>query len=219
MAFARACTLVFCYLLIAAALSLGAQTPEEDYKKDRAAAIALFRDHRDLEALPLLEILAKQNPDDAAVLAALGSALVVHSATLTDEKAGNQERIRARGILTRAKQLGSTDGVMLNLLDIIPPDGAIRHDTRHSLAEETEALAAAASASAESSSKEKSKDPDLALLQSLSQAKMIEPYVLLNGADQGIAMDYAAYRRTHRAQLEEYLDRFVVPALPEPVKP
>ena len=405
MASARAGILVFCVFclsLIAAALSLGAQTPEEGYKKDRAAAIALFRNHQELEALPLLEILAKQNPDDAAVLAALGTALVVHSATLTDEKSGNQERVRARGILTRAKQLGSTDGVMLNLLDIIPPDGAIRHDKnaevdkafqagetafakhdyeaaiknytraleldpqmyhaalfigdsyfaeksfpmalewydraialnpdietayryeadmltkngemtkartraiqavvaepynaipwravqawvnanklqfhaphinthasvapdggsgsnitldlnalssggsawivysgaranwrqkkfketypmepqyRHSLAEETEALAAAASALAESSSREKSQDPDLALLQSLSQAKMIEPYVLLNGADQGIAMDYAAYRQTHRAQLEEYLDRFVVPALPEPAKP
>lgn len=332
------------------------------------------------------------------MLAALGSALVAHAGTLAEEKAGDQERIRARAILTRAKQLGSTDGVMLNLLDLIPLDGAIRHaanaevdkafqagetafakhdyteaikyysraleldpkmyhavlhigdsyfadknfpkalewydraialnpDTetayryeadmltkngemtkartraiqavvaepynaipwralqawakanelqlqvlhinthatvasagsrgsnitldlnalspggsawiiysgtranwrqrkfketypfepqyRHSLAEEAEALAAAASALAESSTKEKPADPDLALLQSLSQAKMIEPYVLFSSADQGIAADYTAYRQAHRAQLEEYLGRFVVPAAPE----
>jgi hypothetical protein len=46
---------------------------------------------------------------------------------------------------------------------------------------------------------------------------MIEPYVLLNGADQGIAQDYPAYRSRNRNRLEGYLSDFVVP--PAPSKP
>lgn len=37
------------------------------------------------------------------------------------------------------------------------------------------------------------KDPNLVLLLKLYQTKMIEPYVLLNAADEGIAQDYSAH--------------------------
>src|SRR5271155_675455 len=84
---------------------------------------------------------------------------------------------------------------------------------RHSLAEETEALSAATSVLDESSAKTSGKpaDADLLLLEPIAEAKMLEPYILFNAADQGISKDYAAYRETHRPQLEEYLSRFVVP--------
>jgi len=42
----------------------------------------------------------------------------------------------------------------------------------------------------------------------LYQAKMIERYVLLNAADQGIAQDYPAYREKNREKLEQYLSKF-----------
>ncbi len=92
---------------------------------------------------------------------------------------------------------------------------------RHSLDEEADALSAAATVLSESkqSGKKKNasslpKDPNLLLLLKLQQASMIEPYVLLNAADEGIAKDYAAYREKNRKKLEEYLSAFVVPAVP-----
>jgi hypothetical protein len=93
---------------------------------------------------------------------------------------------------------------------------------RHSLAEEADALTTAATVWAEvnESGKKKKKsssaptDPNLILLLKLYQAKMIEPYVLLNAADQGIAQDYEAYREKNRDKLEQYLSEFVVPKAP-----
>jgi tetratricopeptide (TPR) repeat protein len=389
-------------LLFIAVPAIRAQLSGEAYKTERAQAMELVKDRKELEALPLFEELAKSNPDDAEVLANLGICLLHHSATLSDEAAAKQERVRVRGILTRAKQLGSTNGLVLNLLDLIPADGSAYHDARpdvdqafqagetafskheydeaiknyqrtleldpqnysatlfvgdsyfakkdfvqaqvwydraisvnpnietayryegdmlakngdaekarirfiqaviaepyqpipwralqawakankldlhaihintpqvsaegksninitlnsgglsspggsawiiysgvranwrqkkflekypreaqyrHTLAEELEALSTAASTlpkPGDAKSKELV-DPGLVTLQALAQANMLEPYVLLNGADQGIAQDYSAYRETHRAELQEYLNRFVVP--PAPAKP
>ncbi len=382
--------------------ALWGQSTEDAYKAERGIAMDYFRQQKMQEALPLFEDLAKKNPDDAGVLTGLGICLVRHSGTLADVDAGMKERVRARAVMTRAKQLGSTNGVMLNLLDLIPLDGSVGHDPnpevdkafqagetafakrdfdeaiknyskaleldpknyssvlfigdsyfalknfpkalewydraialnpngetayryeadmltkngemekartraiqavvadpynaipwrglqqwasanklrlhavhinthsnidangksgtnvtldlsslapggnawivyagaranwrqkkfqetyplepqyRHSLAEEADALSAAASVLEESSAKGTGKpaDADLLLLQTIAEAKMLEPYILFNAADQGIAKDYPAYRETHRAQLEEYLSSFVAP--PAPTKP
>jgi tetratricopeptide (TPR) repeat protein len=91
---------------------------------------------------------------------------------------------------------------------------------RHSLAEEAEALTMAATVWTEVNESEKKKkkassppkDPNLILLLKLYQAKVIEPYVLLNAADDGIAQDYPAYREKNRDKLEQYLSEWVVPA-------
>ncbi len=91
---------------------------------------------------------------------------------------------------------------------------------RHSLLEETDALTAAAALWTESSSDKKKKasslpkDPNLITLLKLHQAKMIEPYILLNAADEGIAQDYAGYREKNRDKLVQYLSEFVVPPAP-----
>jgi len=95
---------------------------------------------------------------------------------------------------------------------------------RHSLAEEADALTTAATVWTEvnESGKKKKKaspapqDPNLLLLVKLYQAKMIEPYVLLNAADEGIARDYDGYRQKNREKLEQYLSEFVVPSLEKP---
>jgi tetratricopeptide (TPR) repeat protein len=89
---------------------------------------------------------------------------------------------------------------------------------RHSLAEEAEALTAAAGVLVGNQKSEKKssvpKEPDLALLLKLSQTGMIEPYVLLNAADEGIAQDYDGYRAKNREKLEQYLSQFVTPPTP-----
>jgi hypothetical protein len=60
------------------------------------------------------------------------------------------------------------------------------------------------------------KDPDLALLLKLSEAGLLEPYVLLSAPDEGITRDYDNYRQENRAKLENYLSEFVVPPAPKP---
>lgn len=85
---------------------------------------------------------------------------------------------------------------------------------RHSLAEEADALSVAASLLSTRKPEEIASDPNLSLLKKISDAHLIEPYVLLGAADQGIAQDYAPYRKENRPHLAEYLSRFVVPEVP-----
>jgi len=375
----------------------------EDYVEERQKAIELFKDNKHLEALPLFEDLAAKDPKDANVLLLLGTCLLDHAATLKDEDAAAKERIRAREILLKAKELGNNSNLLQNLLQLLPPDGvvkyshtpegeamqageaafskgdfteAIKHYSkvlefnprnysaalfvgdsyfaandftnagiwyqhaididpnvetayryyaymvtkngdmekarklamqaviaepynpitwrglqrwatsnhvqlnrvsikvpgnvtqkhekniaiainpdrpketaavwavysltkaswqgdrfkqefpgekqyRHSLAEETDCLNTAATVFLENNSKDENKknsslakDPDLATLLKLKQAEVIEPYVLLNAADEGIAQDYIAYREKNRSKLEQYLSEFVVPPAP-----
>jgi tetratricopeptide (TPR) repeat protein len=393
------------YFLLLLALPLfsaiAAQSGADDaYRTERKQALALFNEQKHLEALPLFEELAVKNPNDADVLFGLGACLIDHSATFTDEDAAKKERVRARGYLLRAKQLGNTSTLLLNLLDLLPADGSIHHQDntevdkaiqageaafakrgyddaiknysrafeldphnyaaalfigdshfskrdflkalewyeraiqvnpdvetayryeadlltkigemdksrtrsiqavvaepynavtwrglvqwadanhlqlkvihinthtdmtqdggkgiqitvdpksspeamavwilysgtrvnwrkekfmkrfpqesqyRHSLAEEADALSVVAKFQLKPSVSLDAIDPNLALLKRLYDADMIEPYVLLNTADQGIAQDYAAYRAQNRTRLEDYLSQFVVP--PAPSKP
>jgi hypothetical protein len=41
---------------------------------------------------------------------------------------------------------------------------------------------------------------------------MLDCWILISGADDGIAKDYAAYRSGHRQLLHDYMERFVVHA-------
>ncbi len=377
-----------------------ASASDDAYQAQRKFALGLFNQNHHLEALPIFQQLAKQNPNDADVIFGWGACLIDHSATVSDDQVANQERAQGRELLLRAKQLGNNSQLLLNLLEMLPEDGTIGHaknavadqairdgeaafakndydeaiaaysrafaadpkqyqavlfigdsyfakkdfpnaslwyeraiqidpnietayryqadmlikngemekartraiqavvaapyngvtwrglqawaqvnhvaltpvhinvatdasqtdeqhinitvdgskpsgslpvwlaysmtraiwrsdkfkkhfpaepEYRHSLAEETAALQSAAtmiSADKKGKSKEANADPDVALLRKLSDAKMIEPYVLLSAPDQGIAADYAAYRDLHRDQLEKYLSLFVIPAAP-----
>jgi hypothetical protein len=89
---------------------------------------------------------------------------------------------------------------------------------RHSLAEESEALAVAAETEEKlrnsgTSGTPAAEDASLTLLLKLHHAGLIDAYVLFSLGDDGIAHDYAAYRAKNRAKLEEYMDKFVVPNL------
>ncbi len=88
---------------------------------------------------------------------------------------------------------------------------------RRSLKEEAEALHTMVSVladDAKSKKKAKNIDPALLTLVQLDQEGFLEPFVLFNRADAGIARDYAAYRAAHRDVLRRYLDEFVVPKAP-----
>ncbi|MFZ1083390.1 MAG: tetratricopeptide repeat protein [Terracidiphilus sp.] len=89
---------------------------------------------------------------------------------------------------------------------------------RHSLKEEDAALSIVASTAEgkvatnikAAKTKPKKLDESLHNLVELNDAGMLDCWILINGADQGIAQDYNAYRNEHRQLLHDYLDRFVV---------
>jgi tetratricopeptide (TPR) repeat protein len=87
---------------------------------------------------------------------------------------------------------------------------------RHSLPEESEALAAAAEVLERLKEDKKgaelvATDPVAGLLLRLYEARLIDAYVLFSLGDDGIAKDYITYRTKSRAKLEDYMDKFVMP--------
>jgi tetratricopeptide (TPR) repeat protein len=378
---------------------LYSQTADEAYDRDKKEAIELHNQNKRLESLPLFEALANRNPQDSQVLVDLADCLIAKSATIDNQDAAAQMRVRARGLLLKARELGENSTLLQNLLQLIPENGVIPYtndeagqamrageaafarkdldeaiknyskalelqptnysaalfigdsyfsaknfalashwyerasqidpnretayryysdmlikngdmegartkaiqaviaepynpitwrglqawakssqlqltqqhiklptmssgndsqininfdpiqpegmtiwlvytgtrinwrkeefkkhfpaekEYRHSLAEETDALSTAASMLKGPSKKKKKsvpKDPDLALLLKLSEAGLLEPYVLLSAPDEGITRDYDNYRQENRAKLENYLSEFVVPPAPKP---
>jgi tetratricopeptide (TPR) repeat protein len=90
---------------------------------------------------------------------------------------------------------------------------------RHSLPEESEALAAAAQALDKlkddpKTSQQVAGDPSASLLLKLRDAGLLDAYVLFSLGDDDIARDYSAYRSKNRDKLETYMDKFVMPPVP-----
>jgi len=82
---------------------------------------------------------------------------------------------------------------------------------RHSLAEEADALrmVVAGVRQQQKDGKVKQLDPALAELVKLEGDGLLEAYVLFARADEGIAHDYAAYRKANRDKLRRYLVEYV----------
>ncbi len=51
-------------------------------------------------------------------------------------------------------------------------------------------------------------DPSLTVLLALDADHMLEPWILLHGADQGIAQDYPAFRAAHRDRLHAFIAQY-----------
>ena len=81
---------------------------------------------------------------------------------------------------------------------------------RHTLKEEDAALSAVAGVLKDKKLKLENLDESLRNLLEVSNAGMLDCWILIDGADQGIGQDYAAYRNDHRQLLHDYLARFVV---------
>ncbi len=103
-------------LLLLLALPLAAQTK-------RQRAFLLFDDNKLVEALPLLEELATENPKDGQVMLKLGFCRLVQSNTLTDPEARKKGRARAREALETAQRLGVQDSLLTAALASLAPDG------------------------------------------------------------------------------------------------
>src|SRR6202035_32203 len=95
----------------------------------RQKAVALFVQGKRLEALPLLQELAEQNPQDAELLVALAASLIDHAATLGDPEAAGKERLHAADLVKKAWELGDTSPLGENLRQLLgelPADGALK---------------------------------------------------------------------------------------------
>ena len=112
----QACMLVL-FLGIFAPMSFPqSQTQDGSFRAKRQQALQLFDQGKRLEALPLLEELAKKNSADEEVVVALAASLVSHAATLTDQQAAAKERLRAKDLLEKS---GSTTTLAQNLLQLL----------------------------------------------------------------------------------------------------
>lgn len=81
---------------------------------------------------------------------------------------------------------------------------------RHSLAEEVDALRLVLVSLKEQGKEVKQLEPSLAKLVKLEEAGLLEPYILFARADQGIARDFAQYRKANRDKLRRYLLEYVI---------
>ena len=81
---------------------------------------------------------------------------------------------------------------------------------RHTLKEEDAALAGTIEGLKNQGIKRDGLDESLRNLVELNDAGMLDCWILISGADDGIAQDYDAYRKEHRQLLHDYLERFVV---------
>jgi len=83
---------------------------------------------------------------------------------------------------------------------------------RHSMPEEVESLRLVVDQVKEGLKKREIRNLDsaLSLLVKLSDAGLLEPYVLISRADEGISEDYPAYRDTHRDLVRRYINEWLI---------
>jgi tetratricopeptide (TPR) repeat protein len=80
---------------------------------------------------------------------------------------------------------------------------------RHSLPEEIEALQSVITLAA-SDKRTKSLSPSLARLKKLNDQGLLEAFILLARADQGLSRDFPAYLKANRAKLRRYVLEYVI---------
>jgi tetratricopeptide (TPR) repeat protein len=87
---------------------------------------------------------------------------------------------------------------------------------RHSLAEEVDGFQMVVSQVKEGLKKKEIKelDPALATLVKLADKSLLEAFVLISRADQGIAKDYPAYREAHREKIRQYITEWIIHPAP-----
>jgi hypothetical protein len=94
--------------------------------------------------------------------------------------------------------------------DLFAKDFPNEKEYRHTLKEEDAALSLVATTVKEKKIKPQKLDESLRNLAELNDAGMLDCWILIDAADNGIAQDYVAYRDEHRQLLRDYLQRFVL---------
>ncbi|MFZ0805077.1 MAG: tetratricopeptide repeat protein [Candidatus Sulfotelmatobacter sp.] len=100
---------------------LGESSPTSD--SGRQHAIELYRQGKNVEAMPLFEILCAQYPGDNAMWEAWGVTTLGYSQILPDADQRKKNRALARSRLAKAKELGDNSNLLQILLSELPEDG------------------------------------------------------------------------------------------------
>src|SRR5581483_8155746 len=109
------------FTIFLAATSVAAEEPKSN--PERTHAFELYQQGKMVEAMPLLEQLAADNPKDIAVVESWGVSILSYSQTVTDPVLRQKARARARSILVEAAALGDKSDLCETLLRMIPEDG------------------------------------------------------------------------------------------------
>ena len=99
----------------------------QNSSNDRARAFQLLHEGKFSDAQELLEKLAVATPSDGDVQFGLGFAILATSKNIKDEDARRRERVRARSLLLRAKQIGVSEryeDLLDSSLASVPTDGS-----------------------------------------------------------------------------------------------
>jgi tetratricopeptide (TPR) repeat protein len=118
--FLNACLAVIAALMLSAQLVAATQGQEA---AERKRAFDLLAESKYVEALPLFEKLATQNPDDPQIIYWLGFLHLANAKDIKNPAERKAERVRGRNLLVRAKQLGASDELSESMLKSVPPDG------------------------------------------------------------------------------------------------
>jgi tetratricopeptide (TPR) repeat protein len=113
--------LIILFVIPASGFRVFAQDSQESEREQ--ALRLLWREAKAAAALPLLEKLAKERPDDGLIAFSYGYALVAKVAIIKDAAARKKTRLEARSWLLKAEGLGVKDALLTSLLAGIPPDG------------------------------------------------------------------------------------------------
>ena len=114
-------------ILLVAALSIAAFARNDDQPETnpkREHAFELYKQGKLVDAMPLLEELASENPKDAAVFELWGASVLGYADTLSDPQLRKKSRVRARSILLEAQALGDNSDLLITLLRDLPEDGS-----------------------------------------------------------------------------------------------
>lgn len=96
-------------------------TSKEDPQRQKA--LDLYHAGKFVEAMPLLEQLVADHPDDIAVRESLAFSILGRSATLNDPELRKKARARGRAIALQAQQLGDHSDLLQIMLSV-PEDGS-----------------------------------------------------------------------------------------------
>jgi tetratricopeptide (TPR) repeat protein len=106
-------------------LSVPTVADEAKSTPDRSRAFELYQQGKMVEAMPILEELAAENPKDTAVIESWGVSVLGYAQTLSDVELRKKARIRARSILLKAQALGDNSDLLQTLVRQIPEDGSV----------------------------------------------------------------------------------------------
>jgi tetratricopeptide (TPR) repeat protein len=140
----RFAIMVFCLLSVWCSAAVYAQT-SESVAEQKEKALALIKQTKYTEALPLLEKIVVAEPQNAAMHYYLASALLGQAANTKDDAARKALRVRARNAFIKSKELGIPEPNIDALIQGLPVDGAdagafSQNARAHALMVEGEAL-------------------------------------------------------------------------------